>query len=113
MQGKNKNLIIAGVIVLVVAVAGYLYASRDRSDDILLTSTDAGIAPGAVDDTFLSSLRTLRKLKLDDSIFTTAAWSSLVDFGKVLAEMPAGRTNPFSPIESGAAVAPAATTTSR
>lgn len=112
MNGKNKNLIIAGVIVLVVGVAGYLYAGRDRSSDILLTSTDAGVATGPVDDTFLSSLRTLRKLKLDDSIFASAAWSSLVDFGKVLVEMPAGRLNPFSPIESGATVSTPASTSS-
>ena len=41
MKGNSKNLIIIGVIVIAIAVAGYFYFTRDQSSDEALTSAAA------------------------------------------------------------------------
>jgi len=93
----NKNYIIIGAIVLVVIIAGYFYATRDQSPDATLVATTATTT---VDSDLLSALRELRKLHLDDTIFTSQAWLSLTDFGKTLAPMASGRPNPFAPLDA-------------
>lgn len=99
MNGKNKNIIVLGAAVLIIIVAGYFYATRDRSADVSLTSTQAGLST-TVDDTLLSSLRQLRKLKLDNSLFANSVWLSLNDFSKGLSPQPQSRPNPFAPLDS-------------
>jgi hypothetical protein len=100
---KNKNLIIAGIAIVILGVAAYMYAGRDQSGDTLLSSQSSSSASG-VDDTFLTSLRTLQRLKLDNSLFSSPVWLSLVDFGKTLAQQPAGRPNPFAPLDASSSV---------
>lgn len=109
-KGKNLNLIIAGVVVIIIGVAGYLYASRDRSGDILLTSTSSATV-AAVDGDLLSALRQVRQLKLDSSLFATPIWLSLVDFSKTISTQPQNRQNPFAPLDSSLVATPSSTST--
>jgi hypothetical protein len=97
---KGRNLIISLVILAAVLVAGYYYSNRDRSTDDLLTSVPAGETTGAVEGDLLSSLQELRKLKLDDSIFSGSVWASFADFGQTIPPQQAGRPNPFAPLGS-------------
>jgi hypothetical protein len=102
MQEKTKgrkNLYIALAVIIIIAVAGYFYASRDRSSDILLVSSPAG-ENVPVDSDLLSALQSLRKLKLDDSLFKSPLWISFTDFGQVIAPEPLGRPNPFAPFDA-------------
>lgn len=103
MNHGKKNLIISLTIIVIIGVAGYFYASRDRSADILLVSTPTDATTGAIDNDLLSALRELKRLKLDSSIFDNAAWLSLEDFGKSLTPEPVSRLNPFAPLGSNVA----------
>ncbi len=106
-----KNIIVIGVILLLVALAGYWYATRDKSSDELLTSQDAGSETKSVDSDLLAALRELRKLRLDDSIFSDPVWLSLHDFGKTLAPQQSFRPNPFAPLDASAFAAGSSTST--
>jgi len=97
-----KNLIVIGAILIAIAGAVYFYISRDQSSDELLTSQDSGAVTGTVDSDLLAALKELRKLHLDDSIFSDPAWLSLHDFGKVLVPQQAFRPNPFAPLDASA-----------
>lgn len=99
---NKKNLIIIGVLVVIIGIAGYFYSTRDQTSDTLLSS-EFSTTTTVVDSDLLSALRELKKLRLDDSIFTNPVWMSLNDFGKTLADQPKGRPNPFLPLDlSGA-----------
>jgi hypothetical protein len=102
MKGNTKNLIIIGVIVLIIAGAAYYYFNRDQSGSAVLTSQDSSTITPSVDSDLLSALRELRKIKLDDSIFSSASWLSLHDFGRVLTPQQPFRPNPFAPLDSSA-----------
>lgn len=102
-SNNARNLIIAVVILAAIGVAGYFYAGRDQSaNDTLLTSVSVGTST-AVDSDLLSALSELRRLKLDDSIFSNPSWSTLHDFSQTLSPLPSGRPNPFAPLDSSLA----------
>ena len=101
----SRNLIIALAALLIVGAAGYFYATRDRSADDSLTSVSADEQAAAVDGDLLRTLGQLKKLKLDDSIFSDPVWQSLTDFGQTLVPQASGRPNPFAPLGSSAAAA--------
>ena len=97
--GNIKNLLISGVVVMVVGVFAFFYISRDTYvEDPLLTGVTTGEESVSVDGSFLSALNSLRRIKLDDSVFQTKAWGTLTDFGRTLAPQPYGRPNPFAPV---------------
>ena len=98
-NGKNKNILIVAAILVVLGVAGYFYATRDRTGDALLTATDFSTSTSAVDGDLLTALRQLKQLKLDASIFSNPVWESLTDFSSAIPPQPAGRPNPFLPLD--------------
>ena|SRR6185369_15752420 len=105
MQEKHnsgKNLLVTIVILAAVVIAGYFYATRDRSSDVLLTSVLSSDAPTGVQGDLLSVLRQLKTLKLDDSIFQDPVWNTLHDFGQTLSPQPSFRQNPFAPLNAAA-----------
>ncbi|HEY9480663.1 MAG TPA: hypothetical protein VIR98_00320 [Candidatus Paceibacterota bacterium] len=96
-----RNLIIILVVLIIIGAAGYFYAGRDQAPDDLLTSAPVdGMAAGAVEGDLLPALLQLKKLRLDDTIFSDASFTSLVDSGQTLAPQPQGRPNPFAPIDA-------------
>lgn len=97
-QKSGKNLLIALVILVAIIVAGYFYATRDRSTDVLLTSVYSNTGSSTVQTNLLTVLRQLRTLRLDDAIFSDPVWLSLRDFGQTLSPQPSGRVNPFAPL---------------
>lgn len=111
MQDKpksNKNIIVIGIVILLIGIAGYMYVTRDQSVSQTLTVASAGSVVTPVDSDLLSALNSLKKLKLDDSIFKNPVWLSLVDFGKVLAPQEKFRPNPFAPLTAGTSTLTAA-----
>lgn len=98
-----KNLIIATVVVVLTVVFGYMYINKDTSipEDELLTTASANTSATMLEGNFLLALNSLKRLKIDDTIFMSPIWGSLTDFGRTLAPQPAGRENPFAPV-SGA-----------
>ncbi len=115
MKGKIKNIII---IIVVAGALIFLYFAlfggggsenapltssvpagglRDFNSALPDLSNSSGLAVG---NSFLSLLLSVKSVRLDDSIFSEAAWSSLNDSSVVLNPVSGdeGRSNPFAPI---------------
>lgn len=99
-SSNTKNLLIAGAILVVLIAAGYFYATRERvSDSDLLVGVPI-TGEKAIDGDLLSTLRELKRLRLDESIFSDPSFVSLTDQSKPLPPQVSGRINPFAPLES-------------
>ena len=107
MDPKIKNIIIIGAAA-VLLVGGYVfYASRSAPQPDLVTNAPSGVATlpassstsGVVGSDFLTLLLDVKNIKLDDSIFSDPAFTSLHDSSIVLTpDTDTGRVNPFAPI---------------
>lgn len=97
---KNKLiLIILGGIVL----AGIVWYSFMREDSTQLLQTKDLTTATSVDSDVVGVLLQLRSISLSGTIFTDPAFQSLQDFGREIVPEPAGRPNPFAPL-NGASV---------
>ena len=103
---KENKALAAVVIVVVLGVGGY-FAYKSGGSDELLTSTATSTPTSKVSRELLLTLSDLRSLTLDNSIFSDAAFMSLVDFRVDIPLQPVGRDNPFAPLSSGGTRAPA------
>lgn len=99
-SSNTKNLIIAGVVLVGFIIAGYFYTTRDRVDDADLLVGIPISAEKAIDGDLLSTLRELKRLRLDESIFSDQSFVSLTDQSRPLPVQTSGRINPFAPLES-------------
>ena len=95
-----KNPVIAILVLAMVVVAGYFYTTRNRESDTLLTDVSVADQVVTVDGDLLKTLGKLKKLQLDDSVFSDPVWQSLRDFGRTLSSEPKGRVNPFAPLSA-------------
>jgi hypothetical protein len=101
MQEKSKkyvNMLIVLAIIAALFTAGYFYVTRDQSGSATLTSDSTTGAPTVLDKEFITALRDLKKVTLDEGIFSHPVWGSLSDFGKTLIPQTPGRKNPFAPL---------------
>ena len=115
-----KSIIKKGIVILLgvgaVAIGYKLFFSSPSAPKENLTSsapvtntTAPTITDTAVGRELLSTLLNLRTIKLNDQIFTNPSFTSLRDFTITLSgNTPEGRPNPFAPIGTDAAPAPAA-----
>ncbi len=109
MSNTLKVLLIAAVLIAIAAF-GYWYATSTptTTGGSALQSSGSQLAGGssplsqadtAISDKFLSLLLNMRTIKLDQSLFTDPAFSSLRDFSTTInPESNPGRENPFAPI---------------
>jgi len=98
-SSNTKNLIIAGVVLIALIAAGYYYTTRDRSSADLLIGIPT-IENQIIDSDLLSTLSQLKRLRLDETIFSNPSFMSLTDQSKPLQAQTSGRTNPFAPLDS-------------
>lgn len=97
---KNKLvLIILGGVVL----AGIVWYSFMREDSTQLLQTKDLTTATSVDSDVVGVLLQLRSISLSGTIFSDPAFQSLQDFGREIVPEPAGRSNPFAPL-NGASV---------
>lgn len=99
-SSNTRNLIIAGVVLLALIAAGYFYTTRDRVGDADLLVGVPISSERAIDGDLLSTLRELKRLRLDEAIFSDQAFLSLTDQSKPLPAQTSGRINPFAPFDS-------------
>ena len=110
----NKFLIVAAVALLIGSFYVYLSNNLNAQAASLLStdsaiSSQTGSSPAAllatndkinVDTSFLSTLVSLTKIKIDTSIFTDKSFQALNDNTVNLETIAPGRENPFSPIQT-------------
>jgi hypothetical protein len=97
-----KNTIIVIFVLALVGFGVYYFTSSDSTG----TSGSPLVASGLAEDSgatfsgrdFLRTLANIESLKLDDKVFGTAIFTSLVDFSVPIQPQPKGRVNPFQPI---------------
>ncbi|OGG45206.1 hypothetical protein A2673_02320 [Candidatus Kaiserbacteria bacterium RIFCSPHIGHO2_01_FULL_50_13] len=98
MFGLNKKIFIIGGIGIVVAGVVW-YGMTSETPTSLLTTTDVTGASSATERDLIDTLLALRAVTLNGSIFSDRAFLSLQDFGTQIITEPAGRSNPFAPLE--------------
>lgn len=109
--GYNKFLVLISVIIFLSGAYLYFYDESkseavDSPTGSLSSSLDGSSLDSSVDNqisndtAFLSSLSLLKKIKIDTSIFSNKSFNSLKDNNVLLEEVVAGRSNPFSPVDS-------------
>jgi flagellar basal body-associated protein FliL len=97
-QSSKKNIIIISAIVI-IALVGIFYfmgGTPVPTDDSLLSS-DSG-ANNQVGTRVLSLLNQIESLRIDTSLFTGAAYQTLVDYSVDIPPQDVGRPNPFAPL---------------
>jgi hypothetical protein len=109
----NKFLIVSLVAVVILGVYSYFYnnmKSEAAAGDNALTSSlntkgspvvpaSSGSSTFNEDSAFLLKLNSLKKIKIDVSLFESQAFKLLVSNSIKLDPVPYGRTNPFSPTD--------------
>jgi hypothetical protein len=106
---QNKVMILILGSVLVAVAAWYLFL-RDTTAVPLLQTEDLTTANGA-DKDVVETLLQLRAITLSGTIFTDPAFVALQDHGTQIVPEPAGRPNPFLPLEGTSAPPARATST--
>ncbi len=104
-----KNTIIIIVVAAMLLLGYWYYSAPAASSGTLLVQSGAGVDGGEViGQKTISLLQQLAKVSIDQQIFATPAFQSLIDFGVDIQEEPVGRPDPFAPIgsEGGAAFSP-------
>jgi len=109
-SSNTKNLVIAGVILAVLIFAGYYYTTRDRSSNVDLLVNIPVEGNQVIDGDLLSTLGQLKRLRLDETIFSNQTFISLTDHSRPLSPQTSGRTNPFAPIDASSAFLPSNST---
>lgn len=107
MLFKNKWTILG--LAVVVGIGIWYSLPSDSSSDDLLVSEDLTGASGPIDQELVATLLELRSVTLSGTIFSDPVFQSLKDFGVQIVPEPAGRANPFAPLNSQEAVVPTQT----
>ncbi len=108
MTPKIKNIIIfASVAIILILVYIFFIKSSPEEDNLVstdnsakvVTTTNNSSADTLANKDFLAILLSVKSIKLDDSIFSDAAFTTLHDSNVVLSpDGNEGRPNPFAPI---------------
>lgn len=96
---KNTLIVIVVVVALIGGYYGATYFTSGAPPTGLTTSKGAVSGSTTVGKDFVRTLVNLESLKLDEKVFVSAIFKSLVDFSVELQPQPRGRNNPFSPLE--------------
>lgn len=89
---KNKSVVIAVVVFLAAILA---YNTFFKADQAIITEGDAAQAVG---NDVLALSQSLDTIQFDTSLFSSAAYRSLLNFSPTLVSQPVGRANPFAPL---------------
>ncbi len=115
----EKSKIITYVAVAVLVLAGLYWAYQRFNQTPIeptggvtaITATGAVVAPSDQTSQFVSVLNDIDNIKLDNQlIFNNKIFTSLKDFGRVIADRAIGRANPFSPFVGGTGIVGATVT---
>lgn len=111
----NKFLIISTIFLLVGGI--YLYLSKESNGGTIvpvafgssLASSNGGVVSPVTptvgnditsDISFLTTLVSLKQIKIDTSLFTNSSFNKLQNNSVILEPVAAGRINPFAPMDT-------------
>jgi hypothetical protein len=94
---QNKLVVIVGLLV-VVGIGWYMLSGSSAPAPTLTTTSAQGTSKA--DSDLVSSLLSLRAVKLDGTIFSDPAFVNLKDFSTQIVPEPIGRTDPFAPLSA-------------
>ncbi len=93
----RHKLVLIGISILVALGVWYgLSAAPSSTSDLVTTSVAE--SDGPADSGLVATLLTLRAVKLDGTILSDPAFTSLKDFSTEIVPEPIGRDNPFAPL---------------
>lgn len=108
MQGnqtpKNSKATAIALVVIIVISFGlfFYYYQKDSTEDPTssLETTDSAESneARAASDRIVKILNQVSALQIDDTIFKTTVYKSLVDYSVQIPEQNVGRENPFAPV---------------
>ena len=94
---KNKTNIIVIILIIIAGGVYYFYFSNTPTDTSVLGPQMVATSTPTGSDQFLITLKSLKRIKLDGSIFDDQAFNGLSDYNTDFPDQPVGRINPFSP----------------
>ena len=95
MTQTLKNLLVLAGFIALVALGYYLFTERDSGALSFVTSVDVSPELLAKTSVFIQHRAELENLKLDTTIFTNPAFTSLRSYTTDIPEQQIGRTNIF------------------
>lgn len=97
-NNSSKNTWITIAIIIVVAVAVYIFFLSGPSTEDLGTLVEAQPEGEIAGAQVLSLLNQIEGLKIDSTLFQSQAYLSLIDYTVPIPVQNVGRSNPFAPI---------------
>lgn len=94
----RHKFIVIGIALALAGAAWYGLSASPATPDLAPTPTASGSSPAEAG--IVSTLLTLRAVKLDGTIFGDPEFTRLKDFSTEIVPEPVGRTNPFAPLSS-------------
>jgi len=103
MQQNNPSkgtFIALGVIVAATLALFFYYEGTptDNSSSLVTVVTPESAGAEATSQRILSLLNEIQNLEINNSIFESAVFNSLVDYTIAIPEQNVGRANPFTPL---------------
>ena len=103
MSSKIKSLIISLAILAILISLYFFFIKGEKQEENLVSAPAAVPKTPVVSGEFLSLLLNVKNIKLDDSVFSNPAFSSLSDSSILLEpDGTEGRPNPFAPFNAPA-----------
>jgi len=99
---KYKNIFLIVVLAIVVFVGyRYFFSEPSSTGSTLVSQGEGNQAAVLAERELLATLLSLKKIKLDESLFDDPAFQTLEDFSQELQPQVVGRGDPFAPIGVG------------
>ncbi len=111
MHNKTFKIFLISITAIIIIGLVYIYIYKGGKTEAadsspLFSSVETEDLKNNIDDqtslniSFISTLSSLKKIKIDNSFFDSKGFVSLKDNSVVLEQVSPGRANPFSPINT-------------
>ena len=93
MMSILKNILVAVGLLLIAGLGFYLYTNNSL---FLAGDTEQNFQIEAQSEDFVRRLGQLKRISIDQSLFSDQRFTVLQSFASPVPALPVGRTNPFS-----------------
>ena len=103
---KNKILLSAFVLVFLLFISYFFIFNSSSSTIDTTVMTDEASAQFAAGQDILNMLHKITVLQIDNTLFTSVAWTTLRDSAASIPNDAPGKPNLFAPVGQGAGYVP-------